>query len=124
LNLLKNYAWCDDWLCTHAGLSNNFFNAYSYPYEEVDEFLGRYSLDGKLEPRLYNCSPLRGGMDAYGGIVWCDYDEFEPIPGVKQIFGHTADQVPKRYNNENICIDTFLMYYAIYDGSKMEIRKV
>ena len=55
-----------------------------------------------------------------GGIVWCDYEEFEDLPGVKQIFGHTAEEFV-RQTNQHICIDTYLRHYAIYEDGVMRI---
>lgn len=127
LSKLKMFCYVDDWLCTHAGLSRYFYDAYSRDGETVKDFLERYSEDDDLVRRLYDCSPYRGGRDAFGGILWCDYEEFEDIPNQKQIFGHTHDTKPRTNIGENIqhiCLDTFLRYYAIYENKEMEIKKV
>ena len=58
----------------------------------------------------------RGGGHRCGGPVWCDYwAEFKPIPGIKQVFGHTQHRkvgeargvVTQDGKNFNIdCLDT------------------
>jgi len=118
LSKLKHYCWVGDWLCTHAGLSYEFFKAYRLG-RSVNEFLEYYS-SSELRHRLYNCSSSRGGRDAYSGIVWCDYEEFVDIPDIKQIFGHTCRDL--RQTKNHICIDTRLNYYAVYDG-EMKVKE-
>jgi len=118
---LKSYHWIDDWLCTHAGLTNAFFVSYNYKNLTVTQFLD--DLIKNPPHRLKQCSDYRGGRDAHSGIFWCDYDEFDDIPMVKQIFGHTHGEL--RCTRDHICIDTWLKYYAIYDTNtkKMRVKK-
>lgn len=124
LRKLLHYTWLDDWLVTHAGLSNDFLDYYNthragakYPMNQsVDNFLETFVADDDLRTTLYSVSSLRGGIDKYSGIVWCDYEEFIDIPDVKQIFGHTKGEL--RANEKHICLDTRLRHYAIYDHSK------
>jgi len=120
--LLEHYCWAGDWLCTHAGLSNEFYKAYKNNEESINDFLHRYSTDLELRRRLYDVSPSRGGRNAFGGILWCDYDEFVDIPDQKQIFGHTHG--PLRQTENHICLDTFLEYYAVYEYDKMKISQL
>ena len=108
LKQLKSYCWVDDYLCTHAGLSDDFYNAYKHRDESITEFLEADF------PALYNCSSLRGGLDRFSGIYWCDYNEFVDIPHVNQIFGHTNGKYP-RYTGGSTCLDTRLRYYAVHD---------
>ncbi len=120
LTKLMHYCWVGDWLCTHAGLTNNFFSAYNYKNLFVGEFL-----DNMIENntyRLYNCSNYRGGIDAHSGIVWCDYDEFVDIPNIKQIFGHTQGEL--RQTENHICLDTWLKYYAVYEDELKIVKAV
>jgi len=125
LTKLQDYCWAGDWLCTHAGLTNNFYKAYKQNGESVNDFLQRYSKDKELRPRLFNCSPARGGRDAYSGIVWCDYWEFQDIPQLKQIFGHTNKDVrhiEESNGTEHYCIDAGLRYYAVLEDNNMVVR--
>lgn len=60
----------------------------------------------------------RGGRARLGGLTWMDYSEFEPIPGINQIFGHTPDRFPRNIitpNSENWCIDTHSNHYSIIE---------
>lgn len=118
LGHLSPYCWVDDWLCTHAGLSMDFYREYN-KWSNVTEFL-----DNIDDWKLRQCSYMRGGTSPYSGIYWCDYGEFQDIPGYKQIFGHTHGDV--RQTPEHICIDTWLKYYGLYDTytKKMEVLKV
>jgi hypothetical protein len=119
LSKLEMYHWIDDWLCTHSGLSYEFYNAYAKSGQNVNDLLETYCSDPELKPRLYDVSPSRGGQNAFGGIVWCDHEEFVDIPDTKQIFGHTkSDQLRHVTNNkdgsEHYCIDTGLNHYGIH----------
>ena len=78
---------------------------------------------------MFNAGYRRGGIQRYGGIVWCDFDEFVGIPGVKQVFGHTPQNIPtwKNYTengltSENLCVDTHNRDYVIYNDGKLEIK--
>lgn len=93
----------------------------------------------------------RGGFLHVGGIYWCDFiSEFSPIRGLNQIVGHTPSKTPKWANllpdseevslipNEgfyplpenldnpeysfNLCLDTKLKYYALWDSSTKELK--
>lgn len=115
LTKLHHYCWVGDWLCTHAGLSYDFFKAYSEG-RRVEDFLRE--LAWKNESRLYDCSVHRGGRNAYGGILWCDYEEFNDIPNINQMFGHThGSEVRHSVSevSEHYCIDTGLKHYGVYD---------
>jgi len=117
LTKLQHYCWVGDWLCTHAGLSNEFYQAYKNNEDEsVNDFLSRHCSDPQLQLRLYDCGPSRGGQDDYGGIVWCDYFDFIDIPKTKQIFGHTR-RVGLIQTENHICLDSGLQNYAIYDNT-------
>ena len=124
--LLRYFTYIDQWLCTHAGLSNDFFNAYNNLGLSPNMFIHKFEINPDIKFRLYMCSPSRGGRDSHSGILWCDYDEFIDIPNVKQIFGHTCGCIRRVIgkDSEHICLDTALHDYAIYDGNNMIIKKV
>ena len=80
------------WFISHAGLHEKIFfhpiHGFSEPY------LNEVIIDG--EQRLHagheaeHCrSGFRTGAMRVGGLTWADWGEFEPIPGVNQIVGHT-----------------------------------
>jgi len=113
LSKLQHYCWVGDWLCTHAGLSNEFFKEYNSSGFDVNNFLHQMTSDPQKRYKLYAVSSNRGGTWPYAGPLWCDYDEFVDIPNVKQIFGHTNGEL--RQTENHICIDTWLKYYGVYE---------
>jgi hypothetical protein len=119
LSKLVHYCWVGEFLCTHAGLSNEFYQKYGNSLS-VDDFLKKYSTNKKLRARLYDCSPFRGGIGEFAGIVWCDYNEFVDIQNIKQIFGHTRGSLRK--TEQHICLDTELHNYALFE-KEMEIKE-
>lgn len=132
LTKLIHYCWVGDWLCTHAGLSNNFYKFNTRCPSEInkDEQVNVNSflddMEGSDIERFYDVSFLRGGTCKFGGILWCDYDEFNDIDNIKQIFGHTkSDEVRHKHNlvedSEHYCIDTGLKNYGLYDSVTNEM---
>lgn len=125
------HTWVDKWLCTHAGLSNNFYQEY-FDNRNVIDFMNEESkialdsIKSGFYHKFFFCSQARGGWDGHAGIVWCDYDEFEPVLTVNQIFGHTRGVIRQKmsYMSTNYCIDTFLNNYAVHENGKMEIKNV
>ena len=62
----------------------------------------------------------RGGDAIAGGALWCDYyAEFEPVPGLKQIFGHSHCSEIATKDGLNFCIETSLKEYLILTDGKM-----
>ena len=54
----------------------------------------------------YNIGRARGGVDSVGGIFWCGYhEEFQPIVGLNQIFGHTPVEKIRNLRPGNYNID-------------------
>lgn len=128
---LRLFCWVDDWLCTHAGMSDTFYleqrETGTTSVQSVLE-LSRYDLlniDDESSPHpFFQVGLSRGGAESVGGILWCHYSEFVDIPGVRQIFGHTRDRMvrhKKTRNSEHYCIDTVLNHYAVYQNHIMSI---
>lgn len=101
---------CENFLVTHAGLTKQLWeDHYLGGLEEWGDvllILDKWSAD-KSSPAWYvgNC---RGGWMPYGGIYWCDFDrEFQPIPDVTQVFGHTRAKKGEgiRQIENSFCID-------------------
>ncbi len=133
---LKLYHWLNKkWLCTHAGLSYDFYTMITEAstVSDIMEF-SEQDLENINDPyykfKFFNVGKTRGGTEKCGGILWCDYDkEFEPIPELNQIFGHTPLDEPDYMINpeidaEWICLDTHLKHYALYQDNKMKIKVV
>lgn len=98
-------------LVTHAGVTEDWIDMIGLS----DKSLGD-ALSEAPEESWNIAGRVRGGNYPHGGPVWCDYwAEFKPIPGVKQVFGHTQHRevgedrgvVTKDGENFNIdCLDT------------------
>lgn len=132
-NMLRPYYWVGgEWLCTHAGVSRTYLDARGWDsvqdaLDGAESDLGR--LDGLDygDPSFFQVGESRGGEHGAGGPVWCDYGEFEPVPGVYQVFGHTRDNEVRRTECGgaiNYCLDTVLSHYAVYGGGELEVREV
>ena len=126
------FCWVDDWLCTHAGLSNEFYiqqkTKESDSVQKVLE-MSRHDFenidDDDYSHVFFQAGLLRGGPSPVGGILWCHYGEFVDIPGVKQIFGHTRSEAIRHRqtrDSEHYCIDTQLNHYAVYQDRTMKIK--
>jgi len=111
----------DGWLCTHAGVSQHV--ARLMPAEIISdgteaianwlnvEFTKQLQIqdpDVVAGVPRYGFGPLfqiplcRGGYNAFGGVLWCDFDgeQTQPAPAVgKQIFGHSPVPYPERGNS-------------------------
>ena len=76
----KNYIYLPDshLLITHAGLTARLLGNSMIDFASIPTEL------------IYGIGKVRGGLDKFGGIFWCDFrNEFMPINGLKQVFGHT-----------------------------------
>jgi hypothetical protein len=94
----KFYTWVGDVLLTHAGLSKKMLdeiNIKARSKSSIDRILAREatvasdSLRNNKFHWFASVSYIRGGGNNVGGPCWCDYHEFIPIAGIRQIFGHT-----------------------------------
>lgn len=157
------YPWRFFWvaqgfLLTHAGLHPNFLppvwkqvslgSLKEYLLAESEKCLRAlndiYSQHWFFLAGDARCHPPRG-IDA-GGILWCDANqEFQPIPGISQIFGHTHQKnYPKVFNGDsdlmflhsdeclkikikasnmwNIALDCRLKFYGVLEGGELIIK--
>ncbi|RNJ76937.1 MAG: hypothetical protein D9C04_05085 [Nitrosopumilus sp. B06] len=119
----------DDWLCTHAGLSKRFCDSFDGNIHDILESSARDLStihDSDAPHPFFQVGKLRGGTKSVGGILWCDYDEFEDIPGIRQIFGHTNSGDIRHVTNkdsEHYCIDTGMRHYALYHDGELRVLK-
>ena len=80
LSILLDYVWFNDYLISHAGVSNKLLTNKGI---SLDEYLTL----GDFKQIGYS----RGGRQSVGGLFWCDWwDEFEPVEGVPQVVGHSS----------------------------------
>ena len=120
--------WVGDYLVTHAGVSSIFYKIF----KNTDDFKTWLSIESckalqsLLDDRyhsFFNIGFTRGGNHEVGGPLWCDINEFKPIKGIKQIFGHTNLPRPWEKYNNNWCIDS-KGYYAIYENGELKIDSI
>ncbi len=58
---------------------------------------------------------IRGGRARWGGVTWLDWNhEFEPIPGLKQIVGHTTVKEPEEKDG-NWNLDTKNQHFGVLE---------
>jgi Calcineurin-like phosphoesterase len=103
---LKLAHWEGDWLFTHAGWSRQHCHGSarhkrSDPLERhqryLDNQIARAWEAAALEERswVFANGFYRGGEAECGGLTWCDVREFESIPVINQVFGHTPLRAPQ-----------------------------
>ncbi|MBU1151349.1 metallophosphoesterase [Patescibacteria group bacterium] len=127
---LKPYYMAQGWYLTHAGISRRLLLHMFPPLQNssftrddfgkiIEKHLKLFLLTGSS--LLFEAGRSRNGKNDTGGITWCHFpDEFGPIKGIKQIFGHTRQKEPTWYKNtENLCLDTGLNHYAIIEDGKV-----
>lgn len=83
---------------------------------------------GECHP-LFEAGQARGGYRKFGGPTWLDFKmEFEPLPGQRQIVGHTnGSHIRSAADDHDIrsyCIDTGLMHLAIYEDGHLTFQSV
>ena len=102
--LFKPYIFIEpNILVTHAGLSKFWWDKHDLTLDNLCDTLDDWWKDNASP--MHKIGYTRGGQAPRGGTFWCHYpDEFEPIPDLVQIFGHTSDR-EIRGDGENFCID-------------------
>lgn len=133
-NLLKLYHYEQDYLMTHAGIHPYLISEYVYRNRDIfDKYivnnnlqLGTQDIINKIvKPATENALKrvsqgftdtrldagfARGGRQPVGGIIWLDWNrEFEPVPYLNQIVGHTEHKYPEEKiteNSKNYDLDT------------------
>lgn len=130
---LPLYTWVGDWLCSHAGVHKYFYTKYgngkdfkTWVKDTCDDALETAFAHQPAKP-IMMAGMSRGGRELHGGIDWCDADEFAPIVGVNQIFGHTPQRKPRWINegsplskdySQNLCLDvSHCNYYVLHDSN-------
>lgn len=133
---LKFVRWVDGWLITHAGLHPSHIHPKIKDNEQLAQWLVQEEEKAKIclkanRPHwFFGVGRSRGGYWNVGGLVWCDFNlDFEPVPGVNQMFGHTivAAPTPVEYNGEggkskSWAMDTNSNHYAVITDGQVEIK--
>lgn len=112
-------------LISHAGLHPSYLpyipggNLYSFNWEWLEKRLKEAQDKARagIADSLLMAGRSRGGGEPFGGITWLDWSDFEPIPGIRQITGHSPSNSPRRIldsnYDDNWCLDTHLNHYGI-----------
>jgi hypothetical protein len=124
------HAWVDGWLLTHAGLSANWYPEGTsldriVKWLDAEARAARKNFaDGKSH-WFIEVGSKRGGRAPAGGILWCDHRELSPIPGLRQIYGHTPSH-EVRWCRDHLCLDTAMghgpQHYAMVEDGKVTVR--
>lgn len=112
--LFKPYIFvAPDFLVSHAGLTGHIWNEYRIERENLKETLEKWWENGAVKssgqaPKyrpIHWIGRTRGGINKVGGLFWCHFpNEFIPVKGLKQVFGHTRGSEIRRIE-DNWCID-------------------
>lgn len=94
-----------DFLVSHAGLTSQIWENHKLTIESLPQVLEQWWPD--LGSPMHGIGYARGGGDKWGGMFWCDYNqEFEPVTGLRQVFGHTRGRGNGiRQAGNSYCID-------------------
>ena len=90
-------------LVSHAGLTSKLWLDQKLTFDLLPQILDEWWPDHKSP--MHYIGQSRGGNDPYGGLFWCDFrQEFYPVPGLTQVFGHTRGTGIRQIEN-SYCID-------------------
>ena len=125
--LLRRCRWIvrsQNRLISHAGLSNDLYREFSKrkTAEEIFEWVNNAenALTAGVAHPAFLAGRDRGGPQSVGGILWCDWERFRPVPGIHQIVGHTpAEHV--RYKKGSVCLDTHLRHYGLLEDGNLTV---
>lgn len=136
---LKLSHWEGDFLFTHAGWSDDFPGDPSrskVPDREAllrSEEMEAWQCLKRGSPHwIWGVGYIRGGTQAYGGLLWCDLREFTPIPGLSQIFGHTSGNLGTMKGGRdsfNLCLDTCsreqgAQHYLLIEDGCVQLKRL
>lgn len=121
--LLLPFIYTQTYYITHAGLhpshivDNNVFGTlFTGTKNALDDIR-----NGNSNP-LLEAGRARRGYQEFGGITWLDWnEEFEPIPFINQIVGHTIFEYPQENhtkNSKNYCLDTQNKHIGILENNE------
>ena len=90
-------------LVTHAGLTRQLWEAHNLTTENYQQALTEWFHEGHTSP-FFQVGQRRGGVHPFGGPLWCDFMEFQSVPEIYQIFGHSRG-ARFRHLDSAVCID-------------------
>lgn len=146
-NLVIPYHYEQDFLMSHAGVHPYIIGQYALKNKQI---FGKYIagnnlqlstqeiIDRIIKPATeegledvknnimnswFEAGFARGGTQKVGGITWLDWQrEFQHIPDLNQIVGHSEVQIPEQKstpNSKNYCIDTKSRYIGILEDGEL-----
>lgn len=130
---IKFYHYEEGFVFSHAGLHKDIFCDYTGEFSE--DRLEKLCTEARIFLESGQTHPVtRGGSrlaiwDKVGGLLWLDWnDEFEAIPNINQIVGHTPDYYPVPRikigeNSINYCLDCGLTHYFILEYNILNVYK-
>ena len=118
------FLWWQGWLISHAGLSSELYMSFSKQKlkDEVANLINdaENALTAGIAHPAFLAGRDRGGPQKVGGIPWCDWNRFSPVPGIRQITWHTpAGEV--RYKKGDVCLDTHLRHYGLVENGELTV---
>ncbi len=79
-----------DIVVSHAGITRSLWDKHQLTLDTVVQRAHEEVQRGQASDWFFAIGRIRGGFEPIGGPLWCDWDnEFEPVPGVRQVVGHT-----------------------------------
>jgi hypothetical protein len=130
----KLHRWVGNWLCTHAGWHASHMHPIKGFQRESLEAIEKHAMngltrlkDGQQAPMLLQPGRYMHGPANYGGVVWLRWAEFEPVPGLNQVCGHSPwvdVRIKVGIDSINYCIDTDLKHVALIEDNKLRIEDV
>lgn len=96
-----------NFVVSHAGFNKHSIKGLSL--DDDDGEVDSWAFDMESEANWIGWA--RGGRNPKGGIYWMDWNsEFQPIPGINQIVGHTRGkgiriQCTENQDSYNYCVD-------------------
>ena len=119
---LRLFHFEQDFLLTHAGLHQSLLGKHKFSIDYI-KFLTDNALSdikNNKENQLLGAGFARKGSQPFGGITWLDWNkEFEPIPNLNQIVGHTTFeylQMKHTKSSRNYNLDTKNKHIGILEN--------
>jgi hypothetical protein len=116
----------DGWLLSHAGIHPQFWPTVGTPALSLQTLLMEWEgVIGNLfeneDHPLLEAGEARGGSQAVGGPLWCDWEqEFVDELPYRQLVGHSANAEP-RQTGRSWCIDCAQRVYGILEAGELRL---
>lgn len=129
----SNFQWATHekgFLLTHAGLHPRLLSPFAeVRADKISQWINdtcRKALDlGDIYEPLLRAGYMRYGAQPVGGVIWMDVREYEHIPQLRQIFGHTPLRVHSKVgpvDECSFCIDTNLDCVGLVGSGDNDVK--